>query len=320
MDDSYFIEKNMIAVEGRKNLFAYGDAAYDMYEKAPANIKVSFPVEFGEISDTDTLSSMNILMHNFINDLCGNRIRPCDYYVAVPCEITQVAKRAFYDLIRESEVKARKVWIVEKPIADGIGMGIDVKTSHGVLVVDVGYDTTEISLISLGGVVYSRLLKVGGHQFDEAIRNSVRGEDFKLSVGYKTAEKLKIAIRKVEEENINALVYGIDINAGLPVQREIPTSVVLKSLEPLYQLIVDNIVQVLEKAPPEFGKDIYRNGIYLSGGSSLVSHLAETISEATDLKVNMNEEPIGCVVTGLAEIIRNSRFQSLAYVIDSRRR
>ena len=312
-EDIYFMEKNMIAIEGRDTLFAYGDSAFDMYEKAPDNIQVSYPVVNGVIAD---IRNMNTLIRYFISDLSRGNIRPSDFYIAVPTDVTEVERRAFYDLIKDSNVKARRILIVEKAIADGLGMDIDVKTSQGVLVVDVGYDTTEVSLLSLGGIVLSRLIKVGGMKFDEAIKAAVRRE-YSLVIGSKTAEKLKIAMPDVEEMNRNAVVYGRDIVMGLPVEKEISTELVYESLQEHFGTIIDNIRQILERTPPELSADIYRNGIYLTGGGSLVGHLAENICAATGLNVNMDEEPIATVVKGLYTIMREPHFASLACQIEN---
>ena len=170
-DDSVMMEKNMIAIENKKNIFAYGNSAYEMYEKAPANIQISHPLSNGVIAD---INNMERLIHLFISDMSKGNIRPADFYIAVPTDITEVEKRAFYDLIKDANVKARKIMVVEKAIADGLGMDIDVKNSQGVLVVDIGYDTTEVSILSLGGIVLSRLIKTGGLKFDEAVRQPRR--------------------------------------------------------------------------------------------------------------------------------------------------
>ena len=139
-------------------------------------------------------------------------------------------KRAFYDLIKEAGVKAKKIMVVEKAVADGLGMDIDVKNSQGVLVVDIGYDTTEVSILSLGGIVLSRLIKTGGLKFDEAIRQAVRKE-FNLLIGQKTAETIKKSLGSLEKEGKGAVVYGRDIVVGLPVEREIPTDLISRCLE-----------------------------------------------------------------------------------------
>ncbi|MDE5678891.1 MAG: rod shape-determining protein, partial [Lachnospiraceae bacterium] len=148
-DDSVMVEKNMIAVENKNNIFAYGNSAFEMYEKAPANIHISYPLCNGVIAD---IKNMETLVRYFLSDLMKGNVRPADYYIAVPTDVTEVEKRAFYDLIRDANVRARKIMVVEKAVADGLGMDIDVKNSQGVLVVNVGYDTTEISILSLGGI------------------------------------------------------------------------------------------------------------------------------------------------------------------------
>ena len=205
--------------------------------------------------------------------------------------------------------------VVEKAVADGLGMDIDVKNSQGVLVVNVGYDTTEISILSLGGIVLSKLIKTGGFKFDEAIRNAVKRE-FSLVIGGKTSENVKIALQELEAEGKGAVVYGRDIVTGLPVEREIPTSLVDAALEEHFNSIIDNIKVILERTPPELAADIYRHGVYLTGGASQVNHLAEKIANGTGLKVNVSEHPMESVVVGLSKIIKDDNYKSVAYSIE----
>lgn len=303
------IEKNMIAIENKNTLFAYGNSAFEMYEKAPGNIHITYPLSNGVIAD---IHNMETLVKFFISDLCKGNVKPAEYYVAVPTDVTAVEKRAFYDLIRDANVKAKKVMVVEKAVADGLGLDIDVKNAQGVLVVNVGYDTTEISILSLGGIVLSRLIKVGGQKFDDAIRSAIRRE-FSLIIGGKTAENVKIALNDLEKENKPAVVYGRDIVTGLPVEREIPTALVDSSLTEHFDAIIDNVKVILERTPPELAADIYRHGIYLTGGASQVSHLAELLSNGTGLKVQLSENPLSSVALGLAKIIKDDNYKSVAY-------
>ena len=311
-DDSVFVEKNMIAIENKRNLFAYGNSAFEMYEKAPGNIVISYPLSNGVIAD---IQNMETLIKYFMQDLMKNNIRPSDYYIAVPWDVTEVEKRAFKDLIKESGVKAKRVMVVDKAVADGLGLGIDVKNSQGVLVVNVGFDTTEISILSLGGIVLSKLIKVGGRKFDEAIRLAIRRE-FSLIIGGKTAENVKIALSDLEAENNDAIVYGRDIVTGLPVERGIPTSLVCDCLIEYFNTIIDNVKVILERTPPELSADIYKHGIYLTGGASQVSRLAHLMSKGTGLNVNISERPIESVTLGLAKIINDDNFKSVAYAIE----
>ncbi|MBE5851712.1 MAG: rod shape-determining protein [Lachnospiraceae bacterium] len=311
-DDSVMVEKNMIAIENKKTLFAYGNSAYEMYEKAPGNIHISYPLCKGVIAD---IHNMETLIKYFISDMSKGSIKPADYYVAVPTDVTEVEKRAFYDLIKDAGVKAKKIMVVEKAVADGLGLDIDVKNSQGVLVVNIGYDTTEISILSLGGIVLSKLIKIGGLKFDDAIRAGVRKE-YNLLIGGKTAENVKFSLAELEASGKGAQVFGRDIVTGLPVEREIPTSLVDECLREHFNMIIDNIKVILERTPPELAADIYRHGIYLTGGASQVNHLAELVSIGTGLKVNVASEPMNSVVLGLAKIIKDDNYKSVAHAIE----
>ena len=311
-DDTILVEKNMIAIENKNTLFAYGDSAFEMYEKAPSNIHISYPLSNGVIAD---IKNMELLVKYFISDLSRSNVRPSDYYIAVPFDITEVEKRAFYDLVKESGVKAKKILVVEKAVADGLGMDIDVKNSQGVMTVNIGYDTTEISILSLGGIVLSKLIKVGGLKFDDAIRAAVR-KQFSLIIGGKTAESVKISLKELEKEGKGAIVYGRDIVTGLPVERELPTAMIDECLVEHFNTIIDSIKVILERTPPELAADIYRHGIYLTGGASQVNHLAELIHRGTGLNVNISENPITSVAMGLSKIIKDENYKSVAYAIE----
>ena len=309
-DDSVLVEKNMIAIENKNVLFAYGNSAFEMYEKAPSNIHISYPLSNGVIAD---IKNMETLVRYFVSGLQKGTSKPADFYIAVPTDVTDVEKRAFYDLIKYANVKAKKIMVVEKAVADGLGLDIDVKNSQGVLVVNVGYETTEVSILSLGGIVLSRLIKTGGLKFDEAIRAAVRKE-FSLIIGGRTSESVKISLK--EQEGKGSIVYGRDIVTGLPIEREIPTKLVVECLEEHFASIIDNVKVILERTPPELAADIYRHGIYLTGGASQISHLADRLAAGTGLRVNVSENPITSVVLGLSKIIKDDNYKSVAYAIE----
>ncbi|MDE7205452.1 MAG: rod shape-determining protein [Lachnospiraceae bacterium] len=309
-NDNVIVEKNMIAIEDKKNLFAYGDSAFEMFEKAPSNIEISYPLCNGVIAD---IKNMQLILKNFILDCNKGSVKPAEFYIAVPSDITEVEKRAFSDLVKDANIKAKKILRVEKAVADGLGLDIDVKNAQGILVVNVGFHTTEISILSLGGIVLSRLIKVGGQKFDESIKNAIRKE-FSLIVGSKTAENVKIDLRELEEDKRKAVVYGRDIVTGLPMEKEIPTDLVSESMLENFNVIIDNIRVILERTPPELSADIFRRGVYLTGGASQVAHLAELIAKGTGLKVNVSENPVSGVALGLAKIIKDDNYKSVAYL------
>ncbi|MCR5304185.1 MAG: rod shape-determining protein [Lachnospiraceae bacterium] len=308
-EDKVFAEKNMIAIMNKKNIFAYGDSAFEMYEKTPANIEISYPLSYGVIADIENMKS---LVKLYMTDLMKGHIQSADYYIAVPRDVTEVERMAFNDLIRDAGIKARRVYSVDMAVADGLGMDIDVKNAQGVIVVNVGFDTTDISILSLGGIVLSKLVKTGGRKFDEAVKAAIRKE-FSLIIGSKTAESVKVSLNELERNEADAVIYGRDIVTGLPVERRIPTKLMDECLKEHYMTIIDNIKLILERTPPELSSDIYRHGIYLTGGASQVAHLSELIGSVTGLRVNTSANPGTSVAMGLARIIKDDQYKSLAY-------
>lgn len=311
-NDSVLNEKNVIAIAHKKNVFAVGNEAYDMHEKAPDYIQVTFPVKYGVIAD---FANMQTLVSEFIKKLSkGGRIMPADYYVAVPTDITEVEKRAFLELIRDSKIRARKIMVINKPVADAIGSGVDVNGAKGVMIVNIGADTTEISVLSLGGIVLSRAVKFGGNKLDEQIISAVR-KKYNLVIGAKTAEYIKINLGSaipMDEKFVS--VYGRDLVTGLPMARQISSTVIYDCLIDFIHSIVDSIKMILERTPPELASDIIDTGIHLTGGSSGILHLADLINSETDLNVIISDEPSESVVRGIRTIIEDPEFTEIAYI------
>ena len=172
-------EKDTIALVNKNQIYAYGDAAYAMYEKAPESINVIFPVCSGVIADFDILQNM---LQAFLEKNVKGKFHGAEFIVAVPTDITDVEKRAFFDMFYKSKLKPKTVLLCEKPIADAVGLGLDVNEPTGIMVVDLGADTTEISVISLGGLVLSELLHFGGNKIDESIITYVKRK-YNLVIG-----------------------------------------------------------------------------------------------------------------------------------------
>lgn len=293
-------EKNVVAIENKKNVFAIGDEAFEMAEKVPANIKVIFPVHFGVISDIQNMTK--ILIH-LLGKITKDNLKKSEFFVSVPTDITEVERRAISDLLEASTLKPKRVVVIDKPIADAVGVGVEVSSARGAMVVNIGADTTEISILSLGGIVLSKLIKVGGNDLDESIVSTIKRER-NLHIGNKTAENVKIKIgNAVLQSEVTALVCGRDMLSGLPVEKEISSDLIYEAMSEKLHLIVDNIKVILERTPPELGADIIKNGIYITGGSSKLGYLDEFIAKETGLKVNTCDNPDESVVRGLGEAI-----------------
>lgn len=303
-------ERNMIAIADRKAIIAIGNEAYDMYEKAPANIVVTNPVRSGVIAD---VANMTALLENFIQKLSGSK-RPglADYIVATPSDITEVERRSFYELISRSSLKVGKIKIVDKPIADALGAGLEIMTARGVMVVDIGADTTEVSILSLGGIVLSKLIPIGGNKLDEAIKGVVK-KKHNLYIGDKTAENIKKKLASAlpnVEATVN--VYGRDVVTGLPALMEIHSRTVYEAIAEYLYSIIDAIRIILERTPPEISSDIIDSGIYVTGGSANIFELSGLIAKETGLKINICDDPANTVVKGLARIMDEQPLFGLA--------
>ncbi len=305
-------EKNIIAIANKKEMLAFGDEAYDMYEKAPENIEVSFPVKFGVIADIENMQTLLVSFFNKINDdkkFSGNT----DFYIAVPTDVTEVEKRAFYELVADSKVKAKNIYIVDKPVADAIGAGLDVTKSKGIMVVNIGAETTEISVISLGGIVISKSIKIGGNKLDDSIISIIRKE-YNLVIGSKTAEGLKKELGSaVKAEEKFAPGFGRNVLSGLPVSVQISSDIIYSAIvDPLHS-IMDSIKVILERTPPELAADIIKDGIYVTGGTSNISNLQQFINKETNLNVNIVENPAESVVRGLIDVVNKPEFSKIPY-------
>lgn len=308
-------EKNTIALVNKDQIYAYGDAAYAMYEKAPEMIQVTFPVVGGVIADFNNLQSM---LQIYLEKNAKGKMRGAEFIVAVPTDITEVEKKAFFDMFYKSKLKPKSVLLCEKPIADAVGLGLDVNEPTGIMIVDIGADTTEISVISLGGLVLSDLLHSGGNKIDESIITYVKRK-YNLVIGQKTAQSMKEKLGSGVPGNTDTMVVvGRDVVSGLPIEMEMSGAVVYEAIKDNLENICNSIKMILEKTPPELAKDIIHSGIYITGGSSQIHDLDQLFGEITGISINTCESPEECVVRGLVKIVSDSKFKHLAFSMKSK--
>ena len=307
-----FDEKNIIALCNNE-VMAIGDEAFEMLGKAPDNFLVTYPVKNGVIADIANMLALLNKAFKTIIDKTG-KISGADIIVAAPTDVTEVEKRAFFDLAASSIAKPKKVRVVEKPIADAIGSGLDVMNASGVMVVDIGADTTEISVMSLGGIVLSKLVTIGGNKFDEVIISNVK-KKYNLVIGNKTAEIIKKKLAyAINPEHETIKVYGRDVMSGLPTEAEIDSEFVYETISESLHSIVDAVRIILEKTPPEISSDIIDSGIYLTGGSANIKKIDELFAQETELPIKVAEDPANTVVNGLGKILEeSSKYDCLAF-------
>jgi len=308
-------EKNTIAIVNKNQIYAYGDAAYAMYEKAPESIHVTFPITNGVIADFNHVQNM---IFDFLETRTKGKVHGAEFIAAVPTDITEVEKKAFFDLFYKSKVKPKNVLLCEKPIADAVGLGLDVNEPTGVMIVDIGADTTEISVISLGGLVLSDLLHFGGNRIDESIISHIK-RTYNLVIGQKTAKSLKECLGSgLPGREESMVIVGRDLVSGLPIELEINAQTVYEAIKDNLNSICTSIKMILEKTPPEVAKDIIHSGIYITGGGSKIQDLDSLFTQITNIRVNTCETPEESVVRGLIKIASDSKYKHLTFNMKTR--
>lgn len=293
---------------------AFGRQAKMMLGKTPKDISAFRPLKDGVIADFDGAGKMIKYFINTVHNRRSFLARPL-VIVCVPSGSTAVERRAIQDAVESAG--AREVYLIEEPMAAAIGANLPVTEPTGSMVVDIGGGTTEVGVLSLGGIVESKSVRVGGDTMDEAIISYIR-RYHNLLVGESTAEKIKKEIGAAsrpedDEENRVMEIRGRDLLNGIPKEISISESDIAESLgEPVKQ-IVDAIKVVLETAPPELSSDIGDLGIYLTGGGALLRRLDRVIRDATGLPVLVAEDPLSCVAKGTGKVLEN--FEALKHVL-----
>ncbi len=300
-------EPSVVAIERNTNkMLAVGTEAQRMLGRTPGSIIAIRPMRDGVISDYEMTQKM---IKYFLKKVCGFMLFKPRIMVCVPSGITEVEERAVIDAANQAG--AKKTYLVEEPIAAAIGAGIDIDQPDGNMIVDVGGGTTDIAVISLGGVVVSESIKTAGDKFDEALTKYCR-KKFNILIGERTAEKIKMDIGclypMAEKGTVD--VKGRCLMTGLPKVVTITSDEVLEAFEECAVTIIEAIHSVLERTPPELLGDISQNGIIMTGGGSLVRGFDQLIQSKTGIFTSVADDPISCVARGTGKCLdRISKLQ-----------
>lgn len=294
-------EPSVVAInKNTGKVLAVGDEARLMIGRTPGNIVAVKPLREGVISDYDVTEKM---LKEFIKKAYGNKkIRAPRVMVCVPSQSTEVEKRAVMEATRSSG--AKDVHLIEEPLAAAIGSGLDITKPDGHMVVDIGGGTSDIAVISLGGIVVRESIKIAGNNFDESIIRYVRNK-YKMMIGEKTAEEVKITTGSVfkDSNDSKASIKGRNLVTGLPDQIELSSEELREALIEPVNIIVEAVKNVLEKTPPELSADIIEKGILMTGGGSLLYGLDKLIQKETGVDVNISSNSIEAVVEGTGEVL-----------------
>ena len=282
-------------------ILAIGAEAKRMVGRTPASIVAIRPLKDGVISDFDITEQMLRYFIQKVHDRFALFPRP-RVVIGIPSGVTEVEKRA----VQDAAVSAGARWarLVEEPMAAAIGAGLPVNEPSGSMIVDIGGGTTEVAVTSLGGIVVSRSIRVGGDEMDQDIASYARRE-FNLLMGERTAEDIKIAIGSAYplDEEVSTFFRGRDLLTGLPRAIEVTSAQVREALELSVQQIVDAVKDTIEETPPELVADVMDQGIYLAGGGALLRGLDTRLAEATQMAVHVADDPLTCVVRGTGKIL-----------------
>ena len=295
-------EPSVVAVDEKTgDVLAVGKEARKMLGRTPGNIVATRPLREGVISNYTITEKM---LRYFINKVCGRFVFAPRLMICIPSRVTEVEKKAVIDAA--TQAGARKVCLIEEPIAAAIGAGIDISKPCGNMVVDIGGGTTDIAVISMGGSVASTSLKVAGDKLDEYIIKYIR-KKYNVIIGERTAEDLKINIGCVHPkiQDVDMDIRGRDLIDGLPKTLTIHSSEMIEALMEPAMMIVDGVHSVLEKTPPELIADISDKGIYMTGGGCLLDGLDKLIKEKTGIDVMIANDAISCVALGTGKALEN---------------
>ena len=298
-------EPSVVAMDMTKNIvLAVGDKAKEMIGRTPSNIVAIRPLKDGVISDFNVTQKMLKYFISRALDSDSPFARP-RVVICVPSGVTPVEERA----VKEAAMSAgaKDPIIIEEPMAAAIGAGLPVSEPTGNMIVDIGGGTTEVAVISLGGIVTSRSIRVAGDEMDDAIVAHIK-RTYNLMIGYRTAEDIKVEIGAayLAAKMVTYLVRGRDLLTGLPKTIEITSQEIQDALQEPVMAIVDAVKSCLEKTPPELAADIMDRGIMMAGGGSLLRNLDKLIADQTGISVHLAEDPLSCVALGTGGVIENS--------------
>lgn len=303
----YVCEKNMIAIRQKKKILARGDAAWEIYGKAPADVTADFPVRDGQLAEGRNQELILLYLVRQFSTLFTKRP---NLYVTAPSDISQVERRAYAKIFGGGI--AKKVRLVEKGIADAAGLGMPMDDPAGNMIVNIGGGHTEISVISEGKIILNRVLPLGGQKMDEQIASMIRRQ-YQLAIGAKTAESLKNRLAAIGEIPPGTeKIYGIHTVTGLPRAEEIAALNVSVAILETVDQIMEAVRAMLERTPPQLLADIRRAGIYLTGGASQLPGLTHYMQAELEVPVYGAKDPVSCGVKGLVRIMNDPALRKKA--------
>lgn len=310
-----YMEKNMIASRGHK-IIAVGNEAYEMFEKSPAEVAVCSPMSFGMIAN---LELQEIVLYSMIRRIDHILGVGSVMFFTVPLDMTAVEKRAYFNVANGYWLRKNRVYMVESPIADALAMGVDLDDPTGNMVVNMGAQSTEMSIITGGRIIISKKIPIGGRQMNESICTEIR-KRYNLQLGTRTAKRLKMVMGRLSDQRKGVRkVVGIDCISGLPREEVISSYVVNDGIMNCVNEIASEMKIFLERIPPQISYHIAKQGIYITGGSTRLPYLDKYLASYTGFTFNMSDLYEKSAVSGLEKIIKNKELRKWAIPVKQRK-
>lgn len=305
----YVCEKNMLAIRNKKDIIAVGGSAADIYERNPSNVEMVCPMQGGAIADVQNLGFvLNRLLRRYTGVIYGYP----DIIITIPAGINELERMAMRQLLT-SGIRPKRVALIENGLADGAGIGMPLLHPMGNMVVNIGASTTNISVISEGKIIVGKRLKMGGYQMDEDIISVVRRR-YDLNIGHRTAEMLKKNLAYVLQGTARQMkVFGIHAVTGLPDFAVVTSGDVNDAIGASLYELAEAVRAILERTPPQLARDIRTNGVYITGGVSVIPHLSEYFGQHLETVTYTVPDPVTSTVRGLVRILGDPNLKKLAF-------
>ncbi len=310
------IEHDMIAIKDGTQVIAVGNDAFEMYEKNPPGIRVDRPMSDGRIADVDEVEMMlRLLLRKTDRHIGSNPV----IYFSAPLNMSELEKKAYYAVSHTGTVRNPKVFLVDRPICDALSCGIPISKTKGSMILNIGAQSTEVSVIAGGQVIVSDSIRLGGQQLNESVCNEIR-RSRNLLIGKRTARRLKSVLASFERrEGEVRKITGVDTLSGLPREDEVSSDLISLAVEAELHKGAEAMRTFLERTPPQIAKCITDEGIYLTGGTARIPGIERYLSRVIGCRINLSSDYEFSTVRGLEELIRHKELKKWAYSIRNKK-
>lgn len=298
--DKIITEKNMIAIRNQNQILAVGNDAYRIFEKNPSNVSVIEPMAYGKIAD---VNHTEMVLQALLEKINANAALGSSLFLAVPSDLSEIEQRAYYTIGNSN--KKNKIYIINKTIADAVALGIPINNTNGTMIVNIGSQSTEISILERGRIILSKIVEIGGKHLNDAIVNEVR-KNYNLHIGTRTGRRLKVSLAYMREDVCKARkVVGVDCVSGLPRGEIIPSEMIHETILEPVRVICEEVRFFLERIPPQIAYSIAEQGIFLAGGTARIPGMDWYLGQKTGQRIRLSGDYELCTILGIKEIIGN---------------